>query len=107
MNKVPTIGLKLVVDLLNKATRSVELERLFSSNEHSQQAIKSDEVIDVRVRYKKLLHPLKLSGWQVCKIAQLEKNGAPFEQSFDVQGRITGSSVHEAWVQKRPHFLIS
>jgi hypothetical protein len=102
--KVPTIRLKLVVDLLNEATRSIELERLFSPNEHSQQAIESDEVIDVGVRYKNMLHPLKLAGRQVCKVAQVEKNGAPFEQGFDVQGRITGSPVHEAWVQKWPHF---
>ena len=104
MHQVPTIPLQLVVDLFNKATRSVELEGLFPPDEHSQQAIKSDEVIDVGVRYKNMLHPLKLAGRQVCKVAQIEKNGAPFEQGFDVQDRITGSPVQEAWVQKWPHF---
>jgi hypothetical protein len=104
MHQVPTIRLQLVVNLLNKATRPVELERLFPPNEHSQQAIESDEVVDMGVRHKDMLHPLKLAGRQVCKVAQVEKNGAPFEQCLDVQGRITGSPVHEAWVQKRPHF---
>lgn len=65
IDKVPTIGLKLVVDLFNEATRSVELERLFPPNEHSQQAIKPDEVIDVGVRHKNMLHPLELAGRQV------------------------------------------
>jgi hypothetical protein len=64
MHEIPTIRLQLVVDLSNKATRSVEFEHLFSPNGHSQQAIKSDEVIDVRVRYENMLHPLKLAGRQ-------------------------------------------
>jgi len=104
INKVPAVRLQLVVNMLDEASRSIELERFFSPNEHSQQAIKSNEVIDVRVRYKNMLHSLKLAGRQVCKVAQVEKNGAPFEQSLDVQGRITGSPVHEPWMQKWPHF---
>ena len=104
MNKVPAIRLEFVVNMLDEAARSVELERLFSPNEHSQQTIKSDEVVDVRVRYKNMIHPLQPAGRQVCEVPQVKKNGASFEQSFDVQSRIAGSPVHKAWVQKWPHF---
>jgi hypothetical protein len=62
-------------------------------------------VIDMRVRHKDMLEPLELARRQVRKVAQIEKDSAPFEQSFDVQDRIAGSPVHEGRVQKRPHFI--
>ncbi|MGB9396434.1 MAG: hypothetical protein WCB32_16775, partial [Pseudolabrys sp.] len=76
-----------------------------TSNKNPQQAIKSDEVIDMSMGHKDMLEPLELARRQIRKVAQIKKDRASFEQSFDVQNRIAGSPIHEGRVQKRPHFI--
>lgn len=61
IDKVPAIGLKLVVNLIDEAPRSVERDRFLPSGHDSQQVIESDEVVDMRMRDKDTLKPLNFA----------------------------------------------
>ena len=57
--------MKLVMDVIDEAPRPVEPDRLLPSDEHPQQAIKSDEVVDMCVRDEDVLEALNLARRQV------------------------------------------
>jgi hypothetical protein len=85
-----------VVDVINKTARPIEADLLLSSDQHPQEAIKSDEMIDMGVRDKDVREALDLPGRQIRDIAQVKQNCAPLEQSFDIERRISGSPVNQA-----------
>lgn len=89
--------------VVDEACWSVQIYCLFPSDQHPQQAIKTDEMIDMRVRDKDVIETLDLSRRQIRNVAQIKQNCALFEQCLDVQGRVSGSPVDEGWVQERPH----
>jgi hypothetical protein len=95
--------MKLVLDVVDKAGWPIKVYRLLPPDQHPQQAVKADEMIDMRVRDKDMLKPLDLSRRQIRDVAQVKQNCALLEQRFDVKGRIARSPVDEGWVQKRPH----
>ena len=95
--------MKLVSDVLDETLGAIKPDRLLPPDQHPQQAIKADEMIDMRMRDKDMLKALNLSRRQIRDIPQVEQNCALFEQRFDIKGGIAGSPVDEAGVQKRPH----
>ena len=95
--------MKLVLNVLDKTDWPIKVYCLLSSDQHPQQTIKADEMIDMRVRDKDMLKALNFSRRQIRDVTYVEQDCAFFEQRFDVEGGISGSPVDEAWVQKRPH----
>ena len=61
IDKIPTIASKLVINMFNEAYGSVESNCLLAADQQPQQAIKADEVVDVRVRDEDVLQALDLS----------------------------------------------
>src|SRR5450759_2167170 len=103
IDEIPTITMKLVLDVLDETLGAIKPDRLLPPDQHPQEAVKADEMIDMRVRDKGMLKPLDLSRRQIRDIAQVKQNRTLFEQRFDIKGRISGSPVDEGWVQERPH----
>lgn len=93
IDKIPTIGTELVVDLIDEAVGSVERDRLLPSDQHSQQVIKSDKVVDVRVRDKDVLETLNFSRRQMRYIAKIKHDRPLFKQRLDVERRIAGAPI--------------
>jgi hypothetical protein len=53
--------MKLMPYVVNEARWPIQIDRLFPSDQHPQQAIKTDEMVDMRVRDKDMLEALYLS----------------------------------------------
>src|SRR5450830_1851714 len=65
IDKIPTIAKKLVLDLLDETLGAIKPDRLLAPDQHPQQAVKADEMVDMRVRDKGMLKPLDLSRRQI------------------------------------------
>ena len=72
IDKIPMIAMKLVLDVLDETLGAIKPDRLLPPDQHPQQAIKADEMIDMRVRHKDMLEPLDLSRRQIRDVAQVE-----------------------------------
>jgi hypothetical protein len=97
------LGPQLVVDVVDEALRPVELDRLGPADQDSQQMVKADEMIDMRVRDEKVLQAMDLSHRQRRNITKVKQDRTPFKQRFDIERRVSKSIIDEAWVQDRPH----
>jgi hypothetical protein len=85
-----------VTDVIDEARRPVQADLLLPANQQSQQAIKSDKVIDMRVRHEYLRQAVDLSRRQSSDVAKVEQQRAVLEQRLDVEGRVSGSPVDQA-----------
>jgi hypothetical protein len=92
-----------VLDVLDEPLGAIKPDRLLAPDQYPQQAVKADEMVDMRVRDKDMLEAMDLSRRQIRDVAQVKQNCAFFEQRFDKKRRIARSPVDEGWVQERPH----
>ena len=84
VDEIPTIAMQLVLDVLNETCGAIKPDRLLPPDQHPQQAVKADEMIDMRVRDKDMLKPLDLARRQIRDITQVKQNRTLFEQRFDM-----------------------
>lgn len=61
IDKIPTIAKKLVLDVLDETLGAIKPDRLLAPDQHPQQAVKADEMVDMCVRDKDMLKALDLS----------------------------------------------
>ena len=95
VDKIPTIASKLVINMFNEAYGSVEPDYLLAADQYPQQAIKADEVIDVRVRDKDMFQTQNLSRRQARYVAEIKHDSPLLKQRFDIERRIARSSVDQ------------
>jgi len=91
------------MDMIDEPIRPIEFDRLLPSDQNPQQTIKSDEMIDMRVRHEDVFEALNLPRRQVGDIAEIKQDRAPLKERFDIKGRVSGSSVDQAGMEDRPH----
>ena len=87
----------------DEAFGPIEPDRLLVADEHPQQTIEAEEVIDMRVRDEHVLQPLDFACRQIRQVADVKQKRAAFEHLFDIDGWIAGSAIDEESVQKRSH----
>jgi hypothetical protein len=98
--------MKLVTYVVDEAFRTIEIDVLLSADQDPQQAIESDEMIDMRMRYEYVFEPQDLARRQGRNIAQVEQNRTLFEQRLNVQHRISESPIEQARMQQRTHLPV-
>ncbi len=79
VDKIPTIGMKFVADMIDEPFRSIDADLLVPPDQDPQETIKADKVIDVRVRHTYVLKALDVPRRQRRDIAQVKQDRAPLE----------------------------
>ncbi len=64
IDEIPEIGLQFVVDAIDKTGRAIKIDLLVPTDEHPQQPIEPEEMIDMRVRNEHMLKAPDLSWRQ-------------------------------------------
>ena len=89
--------------MIDEAIRSIEPDLLFPPDQHPQQVIESDEVVDVRVRDKDVFETPDLSRRQIRYIAEIKHDRTLFKQRLDIERWIAGSPIDKSRMQERSH----
>jgi hypothetical protein len=84
--------------MVDEAFRPIELDRLRPAGQDSQQTVKAEEMVDMRVRDENVVQAMYLSRGQRRNIAEVEQDRTPFKQHFDVERRVSKSVIDEAWM---------
>src|SRR5437763_980794 len=90
IDKVPAIGLKLVMNLVDESRGAVKIERLVAPDQDPEQVIEPDEMVDMGVRNENMFEAMDLARRQGGNVAEVEQNGAGFKQRLDIECRIAG-----------------
>jgi hypothetical protein len=64
IDEIPPISVELMPHRIDEAIRPVQVDRLLSSNQNSQQMVEPDEVIDMNMRDEYALNPLNAARRQ-------------------------------------------
>jgi hypothetical protein len=105
--KVPVVGLQLVANMVNEPLRPIKVHGFISAHQNSQQSVKANEMVDVGVGYEDVVKPHNLAWGERFETSKVNKDGPIFEQNFDIERRITGSSVNESGIKQRSHEINS
>jgi hypothetical protein len=65
--------------------------------------VKADEMIDMRVRDENVFQAMNLSHRQRRNIAEVQQESTPLKQRFNIERRVSKSTIDQAWMQDRPH----
>ena len=61
IDEIPTIGAEFVMHIVDEAFRSIKADRFLATDQQPQQAIKPDEMIDMRMGDEDMSQPLDLA----------------------------------------------
>jgi hypothetical protein len=61
IGQIPAIGLELVTDLFDKPSGTIESERLFATDQSSQQPIETKKMVDMSMRDENVIEPIDLA----------------------------------------------
>jgi hypothetical protein len=105
VDQVPPIGHELVLHLVDEAGRTMERDGLLPPDQEAEQPVETKEMVEVGVRHEHLVDAQDASRRQSGDIAEIEQDGAPFEQRFDERRRIAEAAVDEDGMEKRTNLL--
>ena len=83
VGEVPLIGLKLMAHSVDEAGRAIEIYRRLRPDQHAQQGIKADEVVDMAMRHENMRDTQNSTRRQRLEIAEIELDGPLFEHWSD------------------------
>ena len=102
-DEIPGIGGEAVLDLRQKPGRAEEPHLEAASEAETQQPVEAHEMIHVGVRHEHVAQAQDLARGQQPDVAQIEKHGAPLEQTVDIDAGVAEGVVDEHGVEKRSH----
>ena len=91
-------------NLVDEAGRTIEGNGLLPPDEEAEQPVEAKEMVEMRVRHEHLVELEDAARRQGGDIAEIEEDGAPFEQRFDEHRRIAEAAVDQHGMEKRANF---
>ena len=77
------IGLELMAHPLNEAGRAIQVHRRLTTDQHAQEGIETDEVVDMGMRHENMRDTQNSTRRQSREIAEIELDGPLFEHWSD------------------------
>jgi hypothetical protein len=103
VHQVPGIGRELGLHLGEDARRPEELDRVRPAERDAQQPVETHEVVHVGVRDEHMADAQQLAWRQRADVAEIEEQGALFEEEIDQEPGVAKRRVDELKGESRAH----
>src|SRR5215468_4623499 len=103
IDQIPRVSPQFSGNAINNSRRAKDMQRFLARQKQAQQAIKTNEMIDMTVRDEHVSHAQQFGGRKRFVLAQIKEQRPPFPAQMNVQAWITEGTIDQASCKRRIH----
>src|SRR5215470_6939120 len=106
IDQIPGVSPQFAGNAINNSWRTKNMQCLLARQKQAQQAIKTDEMIDMTVRNEHVSHAQQFGRRKRFVLAQIKEQRPPFPAQMNIQAWITEGTIDQASGKRRIHIVI-